>query len=52
MRRTLLTLALVAACVAAAPAEAQDNLITIGHFTTVAVQNIPAFEEAAREHAQ
>lgn len=52
MRHTLTTLALAAVCVAAAPAAGQDNLITMGHFTTVAVENIPAFEEAAREHAQ
>ena len=51
MRRTLSVLALAASVAVGAPAEAQD-LITVGHFTTVAVADVPAFEEAAREHAQ
>ena len=52
MRRTLSVFVLAASVAVGTPTEAQDNLITVGHFATIAVADVPAFEEAAREHAQ
>jgi hypothetical protein len=52
MRQLLPVLALVAAPIVVAPAGAQDNVVTLGHFTTVMPENAPDFEEAAREHAR
>lgn len=52
MRLLASLLAAVAAGAVAMPAAAQDNLVTLGVFVTVRTENVPEFEEAAREHNQ
>lgn len=52
MRRLLPTVVAFTATFAAAPLNAQENLVTLGAFVTVRAENVPEFEEAAQEHAQ
>ena len=50
MRLFAPVLAVLTAGSVALPVAAQDNLVTLGVFVTVRTENLPDFEQAAREH--
>lgn len=50
MRFTTMLMAAATAVVTAAPAAAQEGPLVMAHFLDVELQDVPRFEEAAREH--